>query len=427
AGAGPAQATEAKTEWDVSTLPLTDQEVSQEAESLRSHEFLERVVLTNDLQNRQDGPFSGIFRSRQTEAVRVALAVRQLDRQLQVHTRLGEHVIEVAYRSTDRTRAYGVLNSLATVYFAQHALRSPTVSDSTSNPQSQNYEAAIEDAESGLREFQRSQGRSDTGRDFARQLNAAVAQSRTLEHAIASGEEKIRIDQEQMKVNPPQPSPQQDTEESNLALQNLGARLRAAETKRAQFLQRYPSNYALVQDADKEVSEVKAAMVAAQKSADGKQTPPRLATLALLRERLAHDQTDLATQRTSLSAARQVIEMLKAQMMKPGGSSLDDADLKREVKADEQSYLQYLSTREQARVLDQTPTVTAAMAAPPTVPASPVHSRGVAFLIALGLATAVSFPTALILDCFDPYFHTPGQVIETLGIPVVLALPKMTA
>jgi hypothetical protein len=51
----------------------------------------------------------------------------------------------------------------------------------------------------------------------------------------------------------------------------------------------------------------------------------------------------------------------------------------------------------------------------------------VIFLVALGLATAISFPTALIFDCFDPCFHTPTQVIETLGIDVVLAVPKMTA
>jgi hypothetical protein len=51
----------------------------------------------------------------------------------------------------------------------------------------------------------------------------------------------------------------------------------------------------------------------------------------------------------------------------------------------------------------------------------------VIFFVALGLAAAVSFPAALILDCFDPCFHTPTQVIETLGIAVVLAVPKMTA
>ena len=78
-------------------------------------------------------------------------------------------------------------------------------------------------------------------------------------------------------------------------------------------------------------------------------------------------------------------------------------------------------------MLDRPRALSAALATPPTVPTSPVHGWGVIFLAALGLATAVSFPAALILDCLDPCFHTPTQVIETLGIAVVLAVPKMTA
>ncbi len=350
-----AQATEAKTQTDASAPPPTDQEMNQEAASLKRQDLLERVVRTNNLQNGQDSRFLNFLLPRQTEAVRVARAVRQLDGQIRVHPRPSAHLIEVAYRATDPVRAYAVLNSLANLYLTQHAVRPAPVSDSASNPQSQGYEAAIEDAESGLQEFQRAQGRSDAGRGFARQLTAAVGQSRTIEHAIASDEQKIRTDQVQMKGNSPPLAPQQNIEATNLLPLNLGARLQAAETKRKQFLQKYPSNYALVQDADKEVSEAKAAIAAAKRTPVGKQTPARPPEDAFLRDRLAQDQADLATQRASLSAVRHVIEQMKAKMVKPGGHSFNDADLEREVKADEQSYLQYLSRREHERALDQTP------------------------------------------------------------------------
>jgi uncharacterized protein involved in exopolysaccharide biosynthesis len=425
AGLRPAEATEAKSQTGIPAPSLTDQEVNLEAESLKGHEFLERVVLTNGLQNGQHNRFLTFLLPRQTEAVRVAYATRLLDRQIQVHTQSSTRLIEVTYSSADPAQAYGVLNSLGNLYLAQHTPR-----PATSNPQSQGYEAAIEDAESGLREFQQTQGRSDTRRGFARQLTAAAGQSRTMEHAIAADEQKIRTDQEQIRVNTQQPAPEQNTEATNLVLQNLGARLQAAETKRAQFLQKYASNYPLVKDADKEVSEAKAAIVAAQKSPDGKQTPGRLPNLAFMQEKLAQDQADLATQRANLNSVRHVLEDMKAQMIKNGGNPLDDADLEREVKADEQSYLRYLSRREQERtagVLDRPRAVSAALATAPTVPTSPVHGRGVIFFVALGLATVVSFPTALILDCVDPCFHTPTQVAETLGIAVVLAVPRMTA
>jgi hypothetical protein len=329
-GLRPAEATEANAQTDAPP-PLTDQEVNLEAESLKRPELLERVARINGLQNGQGSRFLSFLLPRQTEAVRVAHAARRLDGQIQVHTRPSTHLIEVAYRATDPARAYGVLNSLGDLYLAQHAVRAAPVSDSTPTPQSQDYKAAIEDAESGLREFQRTQVRSDPGRGFARQLIAAVGRSRTIEHAIASGEQKIRTDQEQIKIYSPQPAPQQNTEATNLLIQNLGTRLQTAETKRAQFLQKYPSSYALVRDADKEVSEAKAAIDAAQKGLDGKQIPTRLPTLPALRERLAQDQADLATQRASLGAVRHVIDDMKAQMIMPGGNSFDGADLEREV------------------------------------------------------------------------------------------------
>jgi uncharacterized protein involved in exopolysaccharide biosynthesis len=416
------------TERDDPTPPLTDQEVTSEAESLKSHEFLERVVLSNGLQNGQHSRFLSLL-PRQTETVRVAHAVLQLDRQLEIHTRSSAHLIDLTYRSTNPAQAYGVLNSLGNLYLAQHALPAGPDSSSISPPQPQGYKAAMEDAESGLREFERTQDRSDTGRGLARQLTAAAAQSRNIEQAIAAAEQKIRTDQEQMKVNPQQPAPQQDDNSHKLLLQNLSSRLQAAETKRAQFLQKYAPDYVLVQDADKEVSEAKTAIAVVQSGSQGKQTPARLPDLAFMRERLAQDQADLAAQRANLSAIRHVLEEMKVQMLKSGSNSVKDADLEREAKADEQSYLQYLSMREQERTagaLDRPRAVSAASAVPPTVPTSPGRGRGVIFLVALGLAAAVSFPAALILDCFDPCFHTPTQVVEALGIDIVLAVPKMT-
>jgi uncharacterized protein involved in exopolysaccharide biosynthesis len=429
-GLRPAEVAQAKVQTDAPAPALTDQEVTSEAESLKSHEFLEQVVLSNSLQNGADNWFLGFLLPRQTETIRVARAVRQLDRQIQVHPQASTHLIKVTYRSTDPARAYGVLNNLGKLYLSKHAFRPAPNSSSTTNPQSQVYKAAIEDAESGLREFRQTQGRSDTGRGFARQLMATAGQSRTIENTIAADEQKIRTDQEQMRVNRQHPAPQQHDDSTSLLLQNLGARLQAAETKRAQFLQKYAPNYALVRDADKEVSEAKAAIAAVPKSSQGQQGPARQATLASMQERLVQDQADLATHRASLNAVRHVLEEMKAQKLKSGGNSLDDADLEREAKADEQSYLGYLSKREQERTagaLEEPRALSAALATPPTVPTSPVHGWGVIFLVALGLAAAVSFPAALILDCLDPCFRTPTQVIEALGIAVVLAVPKMTA
>lgn len=296
--------------------------------------------------------------------------------------------------------------------------------------EAQAYQASLQDVEAGLRQFRQTQGIFDTSTGFARQLTAAVGQSRTMERAIAADERRIQSDKEQMGATPQRSAPGQDTPAANLLLQNLGTRLRAAETKRAEFLLKYAPNYPLVRDADQEVAEAKAAIAAAQKSPKVSQTTDREPGLEVLRERLAQDQADVASQRASLAAIRRGIENMKAQMVKPGSQSLDEAELEREAKADEQNYLLYLSKREQERTagaFDRTRTVNVAIATPPKMPVPPAHGRGVILLIALAVAALVSLPTAFILDCFDPCFHTPAQVIEILGIAVVLAVPKRTA
>ena len=80
------------TETDAPTPPLTDQEVTSEAESLKSHEFLERVVLSNGLHNGQANRLLSFLFPRQSETVRVAHAVLHLDRQL-----ADSHPIECAH------------------------------------------------------------------------------------------------------------------------------------------------------------------------------------------------------------------------------------------------------------------------------------------------------------------------------------------
>jgi capsular polysaccharide biosynthesis protein len=43
------------------------------------------------------------------------------------------------------------------------------------------------------------------------------------------------------------------------------------------------------------------------------------------------------------------------------------------------------------------------------------------------LATLLAISAAYLGDYFDTSFHTPAQVMDTLGIPVVVAVSKKTA
>ena len=110
--------------------------------------------------------------------------------------------------------------------------------------------------------------------------------------------------------------------------------------------------------------------------------------------------------------------------------SLTQQDLQREAKADENSYLLYLAKREQERTsnaLDVTRIANVAIAIPPSIPVLPVLSWPLTVLIAIVSALVISIGTAYAADYLDPSFHTPAQVIDMMGIPVVIAVSKKTA
>ncbi|HET6215965.1 MAG TPA: hypothetical protein VFE27_03035 [Acidobacteriaceae bacterium] len=412
------------------TGSVTNQEVDAEARMLKNRDLLRQVVLANGLENEQGSSFLSFPRPQQAKADRVLRAVETLTRQLRVQTRSKSNQVELTYSSLDPGLAYGVLNSLRNFYLEKHPTNS--TSDSYPDPPQKvwGYKAALDDAEAGLSQFRQAQGLSDANTGSATQLTAAASQSRAIEQVIAADERRIQRDQEEIKVTQEKSGSRTNTETDDPLLQNLGNRLRTAETKRAHFLLKYAPNYPLVRDADHEVAEAKAAIAAAEKGLNSSQATDRDRGLASLREKLTHDQADVANHRASLAAIERGGRNAEAQIIKPSGRVFDEADVESEAKADEQSYLLYLSTRERKRTasaFDRRRPVTVTIAAPPTLPSSPAHRRGMIVLIAMALATFVSLPAAIIVDCLDRGFHSADELIESLGITVVLAVPRRTA
>jgi uncharacterized protein involved in exopolysaccharide biosynthesis len=117
-------------------------------------------------------------------------------------------------------------------------------------------------------------------------------------------------------------------------------------------------------------------------------------------------------------------------MVKLDQLSIEQQDLVRDAKAAENNYLLYLAKREQeltTDALDRTRIANVAIAVPPAIPVLPVFSWPVIILIASGAAMFLSFGIAYLVDYTDSSFHSPAQVIDMMGIPVVIAVSKKTA
>ena len=265
---------------------------------------------------------------------------------------------------------------------------------------------------------------------MADQLAESVGLLHGAEQSIAADEERIKDDRQQMTATPQRSITIQASAASDQAISDLSAALSAAQTKRTQLAMKYDPSYPLVQEADQEVAQDKEALEQAAEKRYVAETTDRDPTYELLREDIAKSKADLAAQRATLAATKRSIQSIQEQMVSLDQLALSQQDLQREAKADESNYLLYLAKREQERTsnaLDVTRIANVAIAVPPAIPVLPVFSWPMIVLIGIGVATVLSIGAAYGVDYWDPSFHTPAQVIDILGIPVVVSMSKKTA
>ncbi len=430
----PLVSTEATTQMIAPENPVTPEEINSEVELLGSRDVLEQVVTANGLEKPSGFSFADVLRPLQTSEDRIARAVKTLAKQLKIENIKNSNLIAITYKSPDPKLSYGVLKSLGDLYVAKHvSVHRPAGSYEFFARETQKYHDDLEAAEDKLRNFGRlnSVAAPDEQRsDLATQVAEAVGQQHATEQAIAADEERIKADQREMSVTSPRSTTLQASATNDKLIGDLNTALLAAQTKRTQLAMKYDPHYPLVQEADQEIAEYKAAIAKAEEKRYVSETTDRDPTYELLREDIARTQSDLSAQRATLAATKHSVASMKGEMINLDQLSLKQQDLQREVKADESNYLLYLGKREQERTsnaLDVTRIANVAIAVPPSIPVLPVISWPILVLIGLGVAIALSIGAAYTVDYLDSSFHTPAQVIDILGIPVVVTVSRKTA
>jgi len=412
--------------------PVTVEEINSEAELILSQDVLKKVVIETGLNHRQSS--LGWLFPKKSEDEKVESAVKALAKQLKIKNATNSNMIDVSYSSSDPQLSYAVLNSLGKFYVDKHVeVHRPPGSFQFFANETQKYHDALQNSELNLKNFSRNEGVAapDVERtDLAVTIAASIGQLHTAEQAVAADEERIRNDEAHIKQTPHRVSTQEASSPADKLLEELGASLLAAQTKRSQLALKYEPSHPLVQEADQEIDQTEAAISEAEKTRYVTQDTDVDPTYELLREDLVKTGADLAAQRAAAAASKRSIENMQTEMVKLDQKALTQQDLLREEKANEDNYLLYLGKREQERTsdaLDSTRIANVAIAVPPAIPVLPVYSIRMVILVAFGLATLMSIGLAYTFDYFDSSFHTPAQVIDMMGIPVVIAVSKKTA
>jgi polysaccharide biosynthesis protein PslE len=420
----------------VSDALVTTDQMNSEMALLQGTDMLRSVVVTCGL-DKSWSP-SDIFLPSdpvRREAMKVAKQTKRLASALDVEVEKTADVIDVTYGRTGNPQTPAcVLQDLSKLYLQKHLLlRRPAGTSSFFADKTDSYHKALVDSEARVASFGRDEG--VVAPDVQRTLTATQVVNSTMslhqaEQQIAADEHRIQDLEGQLKTTPARSSTAEQSNAASTLLQELRAALLAAEVKRTQLLLKYNASYPLVQESEQEIAQTKEAIVQAEKSQFVNQTTDRDPAFELLREDLIKTRADLASEKATAAALRNTIQSLQAAAVQLDEKTVRQTALVREAKANEASYLLYLSKREQERTsdaLDLKSIANVAIAVPPVVPVLPAHSPIGVLAIGFLFAIFVSIGAAVVAEYLDPSFRTPAEVLEILNVPVLASIPRQAA
>lgn len=416
---------------------ITEEDLNSEVELVKSDDVLRQVVLATGLQNHQSalGRLSttvlGYLGLKDTEDEKIAKAVTKLQKDLRVDSVKKSNIIGVAYTSSDKHMAYNVLHALDEAYMQKNlAVHHPPGEFQFFDQETEAYKKSLADAESQLKVFSEQEGgvSPQLARDITLQkLSDFTATLRQTYADIASTQERIEALEKQSGTTPQRLTTQSKTSDDAGVLQGFKTTLMNLELKRTELLTKYQPTYPLVQEIDKEIADTKASIASEEARPLRDETTDRNPTYAWINEELAKAKADESGLQARAASMETIIAKYQANAHDLEQKGIQQQDLLRRVKAEEDNYLLYLHKREEARMndaLDRTQILNVAITEQPVTPAVPTNSRWMLLFIGTLLAVTVSVGSAFVLEFTNPSFRTPSEVLSELNIPVLASVPQ---
>jgi uncharacterized protein involved in exopolysaccharide biosynthesis len=327
-----------------------------------------------------------------------------------------------------------VLRTLGKLYLEKHLrLQRPAGAFNFFAQETDKYQRALAESERQLVDFSTNEGTAapDTLRtDMAQELVAAKANLYHAQQAIAADKQRIENIKDQMAGTPARSSTTEASISANLLLDQLQSTLLTAQLKRTQLLMKYDPSYPLVKEVEEEIAQTKEAIASAEEARYVNKTTDRDPTFEYLRQDQAKTEADLASEEATAIALVSTIHSMQRELVSLDVKAVQQAELLREVKANESNYLLYLNKREQERTsdaLDEKRIANVAIAVPALVPALPARNPFKIAVLGFFIAVMGGIAAGYLAELMDPSFRTPDEVAEFLNISVVTSIPRQAA
>ncbi len=407
---------------DFSRPDITEEELNSEVVLLKDEDLLRSVALSAGLIDPS---------TKQADlAAELERAVRKLTRRLDVEGLRKSNLIQVSYKDSDAQRSERILASLSKAYIHKHtSLLRPDGQVRFFNEQAAESEKKLHQSETELVNFTRASGvvAATLERDIAvEKLGETDAGIRLIDQDRAEAEKRIALLGDQLKQFPARSVTTKRWADNPAVLEKMKTHLLELELKRTELLTRFEPSYRLVQEVERQVGETKATIEAEALTPVRDETTDRDPNFEWARLELEKTEVQKAGLLARFYGATVQADSLRETAKNLQARSVEQQDLVRSVKADEENYLLYLRKLEEARIseaLDESAILNAAIVEPPVVPALPNHPLALYLLPALGLAAFSSIGLAFAADYYDPTVRTPQEAIGVLNVPVLAWFP----
>jgi uncharacterized protein involved in exopolysaccharide biosynthesis len=415
-------------EAGVIRMDVLEEELNSEVELLQSGDVLRQTVLASGLHQRRS--LLSYLGVKQSEETRVAKAVGRLRKELQIGVVRKSNLISVTYTSADPQLAVRVLQALDEAYLQKTlAVHHPPGQFQFFDQETESYKKNLADAETQLKSFSEQDGgvSPQLARDITLQkLSEFTATLQQTYADIATTERRIDALEKQSGTIPQRLTTQLREVDDAQVLQGLKSTLMSLELKRTELLTKYQPTYPLVQEVDKQIAETRASIATEESKPVRDETTDRNPTYAWVNEELAKAKADDSGLQARAAAMQAIVSKYQGKAHELEQKGIQQQELLRQVKTDEENYLLYQHKREEARMtdaLDRTRIVNVAIAEQPTLPSLPSNSPWTVMFMGVLLAASVSAGMAFTLEHLDSSFRTPSEVASELNIPVLAAVP----
>ena len=396
---------------------ISEEELNSEVDLVRDEDLLKQVV-----------KMAALVPANTVDAERPAAiehAVRQLACRLNVEALKKSNLIQVTYKDTSPQRAARILSALSTLYVRRHTnLQRPPGEIQFFDQQTEEYEKRLHQSEAELVNFTRARGvvSGALERDIALQkLGEADAAYRQIDQDRAETERRISSLREQLKSFPSRSVTLKRWADNPQVLEKMKTHLLELQLKRTDLLTRFEPSYRLVQEVEQEIAETRAAIDAEALTPVRDETTDKDPNYEWARMEMEKAQVQWDGLRARQSDASTQVAALRTLAQEMQSASVDQQDLMRTAKAEEDNYLLYRRKREET--LDERRILNVAIVEPPVAAALPTHSVLLYSLLSFGLAMAFGIGTAFTTEYFDPTIRTPDEAYGLLEVPVLAWLP----